>query len=1119
MNVLATNRFIAHSYTGFIEKTLQRVLYLFFFRQVARVFRLCSTQTHHTYVLSDKMGLIRELCLIVGVLTTQVKWGGHTMRKILISLASLTGAAIVLLLVAPLFLSTDLLKEQVQTFVKDQTGMTLQIGGDVSLSLITGLELSAQTVSLQDQNNKPLFDVEELDFALALSPLLQGQADIRAITLNRPTFTLAQSKPSPKDDPIRALAEQQDQPANAGSSSSGDIDLSSLRVQRLSLRNASLVSLSETGETSVLLNQLDADLSIPDFNGPAILSGSLLFKDKELQLNGQIAHVSNAINGKETSLSLISSSDLHQLSLDANLALKSPTMLSGNLKLQSQKLKELLAWLSGSAPALHANTAQITTSIIAGQQEVQLRSIQGKLGEQGFSAAARFFTAQGAQNPLLRLAMDIDSLDLDQLLATSSTAKQQAGNTQASSSKDAGSSARNVPDLSALTAFDATLDLRAKQLITQGIQINKVKLLATLINGKMRANLDHAAVARGSIGANLHGSVKDLIWEGSLKANKLDLPMLAKLAGQQSPAEGMVSADINFAARGLEPDILKKSANLAGEVNLTQGRISVPALQSAIPNRKSGVIDKLSLRARLQGLDKPLALSGRMNWNGETITYDSRIGLAEILANQAIPASVTLRSNPLNASLSGRFSPDNLSLNGSKIALSSPSSRALMGWLGQVVSKGTPNVPISVQSNLALSPSNTSLEQLSLSFGQSKGNGNLSINTAAKPVISASLAFNKLDITPLMGNGTEQGRTGSAASGSGSRKTSRSQAAPDNSPIDFSGLNAIDADLKLSANSLIAKDIVTGKVSLVARLKDGQLQASLDQLSLYEGTGTGGISLNAKAKPAQMSANFSLGQMQMAYFLRDAVGMKSLSGRGGTQLSLTTTGASRADLIRNLNGTTNLAIRDGQIRGINIPQMLRSLRGNILEGWASSSAQNTDFSSLQASFIIKNGIATNQDLQMLGPLVRMTGAGQIDLVHQRINYRATPKLVTKLRGQGGLVNADGVPIPIIIKGKLAKPRIYPDLPGILENPQAVLQGLRNLGGAGKAAAKGLQKLDKNISKELTKQGEKLGIDLNKFIRPKGQPNQQQGQQNTQPQKQQPVEQQLFNSITKGLFGN
>ncbi|HAT87734.1 MAG TPA: hypothetical protein DCS30_18410, partial [Rhizobiales bacterium] len=63
---------------------------------------------------------------------------------------------------------------------------------------------------------------------------------------------------------------------------------------------------------------------------------------------------------------------------------------------------------------------------------------------------------------------------------------------------------------------------------------------------------------------------------------------------------------------------------------------------------------------------------------------------------------------------------------------------------------------------------------------------------------------------------------------------------------------------------------------------------------------------------------FSLGQMQMAYFLRDAVGMKSLSGRGGTQLSLTTTGASRADLIRNLNGTTNLAIRDGQIRGINI---------------------------------------------------------------------------------------------------------------------------------------------------------------------------------------------------------
>jgi AsmA protein len=1012
------------------------------------------------------------------------------------------------------------LKEQVQKFVKDQTGMTLKIGGDVSLSLITGLELSAQTVSLQDQNDKPLFDVEELDFALALTPLMQGQADIRAITLNRPTFTLTQSKPAPKDDPIRALAEQQDQPQSAGSSSSGEIDLSSLRLQRLSLRDAKLVSLSETGENSVLLDKLDADLSIPDFNGPANLSGTLLFKEKELQLEGQIAHVSNAINGKETRLSLTSSSDLHQVGLEANLALKSATMLSGNLSLQSQKLKEALAWLRGSAPGLNANSMQMTASIIAGASEVQLRSVQGKIGEQGFSAAARFFTAQGQQNPLLRLALDIDSLNLDQLLATPTTASKQSNSTQSSQSTGSTSTTKDTPDLSALAAFNATVDLRVKQLTTQGIRVDKVKLLANLVNGNLQANLNHASLAKGTVGANLQGTIKDLLWSGSFRATKLDLPMLAKLAGQQSPAEGMISANVNFAAKGLEPDILQKNANLAGELRLTQGRVQVPALQAAIPTKQSGVIDNLSLTAKLDGLDRPATLSGRMTWNGETISYDSRIGLAEVLASQAIPASVTLKSAPLNASLSGRFSPTSLSLNGSKVALSSPSSRALMAWLGQAVNKGTPNVPISLQSNLALSPSKTSLEQLSLSFGQSKGNGSLSITTAAKPVINASLAFNKLDITPLMGDGTEQGRTGSASSGSGSRKSSGSQAAPNNSPIDFSGLNTIDADLKLSANSLIAKDIVTGKVSLVARLKDGQLQASLDQLSLYEGTGTGGITLNAKAQPAQMSANFSLGQMQMAYFLRDAVGMKSLSGRGGTQLALTTTGASQADLMRNLNGTASLAIRDGQIRGINIPQMLRTLQGNILEGWASSEAQSTDFSSLQASFNIKNGIATNQDLQMLGPLVRLTGAGQIDLVRQRINYKATPKLVTKLRGQGGLVNADGVPIPIIIEGKLAKPRIYPDLPGILQNPQAVLQGLRNLGGAGKAAAKGLEKLDKNITKELTKQGEKLGIDLNKFIKPKSQPNQQQqGQQNTQPQKQQPVEQQLFNSITKGLFGN
>ena len=66
----------------------------------------------------------------------------------------------------------------------------LDIGGDVSLSLITGLKLSAENVSLRDTSDNPLFDVERIDFALgALPPFCPARADITGITLNKPVLT------------------------------------------------------------------------------------------------------------------------------------------------------------------------------------------------------------------------------------------------------------------------------------------------------------------------------------------------------------------------------------------------------------------------------------------------------------------------------------------------------------------------------------------------------------------------------------------------------------------------------------------------------------------------------------------------------------------------------------------------------------------------------------------------------------------------------------------------------------------------------------------------------------------------------------------------------------------
>jgi AsmA protein len=66
----------------------------------------------------------------------------------------------------------------------------------------------------------------------------------------------------------------------------------------------------------------------------------------------------------------------------------------------------------------------------------------------------------------------------------------------------------------------------------------------------------------------------------------------------------------------------------------------------------------------------------------------------------------------------------------------------------------------------------------------------------------------------------------------------------------------------------------------------------------------------------------------------------------------------------------------------------------------------------------------------LNPFVRLTGAGNIDIASQRLDYRVDPRAVRSSEGQGGQHDLKGIGIPFLIKGPWAKLSYAPDLSGI-----------------------------------------------------------------------------------------
>ena len=132
-----------------------------------------------------------------------------------------------------------------------------------------------------------------------------------------------------------------------------------------------------------------------------------------------------------------------------------------------------------------------------------------------------------------------------------------------------------------------------------------------------------------------------------------------------------------------------------------------------------------------------------------------------------------------------------------------------------------------------------------------------------------------------------------------------------------------------------------------------------------------------------------------------------------------------------------------------------------MSGWQESEEKATDLSQLSASFKIDKGQAQTTDLNLVGPLVKMTGAGTIDLGTKQIGFRVEPKLVMTTEGQGRASDPVGLGIPVMIAGPWGSPRIYPEMQGILDNPDAAYAKLKEMGkglfgekGAGLGAAIG-----------------------------------------------------------------
>lgn len=523
--------------------------------------------------------------------------------------------------------------------------------------------------------------------------------------------------------------------------------------------------------------------------------------------------------------------------------------------------------------------------------------------------------------------------------------------------------------------------------LSMTIQGNKPKVdISIALKTKLTFDLEQQVFSLQDMGLDAKGAAADInnlnvkATGGVLAKLKAGELTTDKLAVAMTGVSGKDNLDIKFDAPKLQitkdkaiGDKVTVAAKITGPGGVTIANVVLPGIEGTAAAFKSA---------------------------GMTLDLDIKQG------DQTIKAKVT-------SPLSGNFQTQQISLPqlGINVTATGPNlpGKSISGSLtGSASVNGSKQ---QVQANLAGKVADSTIKAV------------VSVNGFVPPGVTFDVDIDQLDLDRYapQGGGAQAGKGGGA-----------------DAPIDLTALRSLRANGKLRIGSLKASNLKASNVRLDFKANGGRVEVSPLSANLYQGSMNGALSVNAAEAVPSFAIKQNLSGVAIGPLLKDLANKDTLEGNGTVNLDVTTRGATVGALKRALNGGASVNLRDGAIKGIDVAGTIRNAQAKLgsLKGQqtqAADKSQKTDFSEMSGTFAIRNGVASNNDLTMKSPLLRVAGAGDINIGEDSINYLVKASLVATSKGQDGRATSDlkGITVPVRATGPLAAPSFGLDFNAML----------------------------------------------------------------------------------------
>lgn len=463
-------------------------------------------------------------------------------------------------------------------------------------------------------------------------------------------------------------------------------------------------------------------------------------------------------------------------------------------------------------------------------------------------------------------------------------------------------------------------------------------------------------------------------------------------------------------ARAGSAGVLAKLAS--AELRIEGGTVDIRDRRVGTAER----IDALDLRASYRGAGLPATLAGQALMRGAPVEFDVKVAAFErLLDGQTSKFDGVVSAPMLKIKFDGGFAPQTGAGEGN-IEIDGGSGESLARLMRQPALAALP-APIKVASLVRAADNVIQLSGLRLDLDRLNASGNLSLDlSSTRPVVRGNLRVNEIDLNALSGIAERASQlpapsvpTGGAAratppAGIGDLIDKSTREAPpptrvkgflkradwSDSPLDFGALLLADADLKITAGGVLFNQVRLGPTQGGLAVRGGVLKAAFDDVQLYEGRAKGILTLDVTQPAPALGLNLTADGIAMQPFLRDIADNERLSGRGRLTLAVTGSGATERRLMQSLEGRGDVQITNGVIVGLDVMQQVLA----ILQGKPSENQSGTEFSEIAGSVVISGGVARNNDLRVVAKVLRVGGAGDIDIGQRQIDYLFRPRSET-----------------------------------------------------------------------------------------------------------------------------